>query len=855
MKINCLETAKKAYKDALDNEDIESTYKALNRHLQMTEKSGANLLEEMNNFSKELSEANERANKELLLQQLISTQAILDNLQREELFRKAGHTPQNSVIRSLMGKMTGTSWKVTRNRDNTYSRKLQAADGFYREFAKDIQGELTPLFTSKAGQSDLANALYEHKRGMPIDTPYGRLAAIVIKYQDRYYNKLRSVGIDINELDDRVAPTVHNASRILQLSRAEKKAALEKYAVPGSSGKMNAYGDPFYEFAFQRWNDTILPLVDHDKTFKARNTDPTNAKQLDAFQRAAFDNLVNKGKVSQQNTNFANKFKKSKVYHFKDGDSLVEYNNTFGNDSIQDAILNELSHGFGMIEVIKDWGVSPEATIDRTLKVLDENPVVNQRTGKAEEVRKLRNVMRAMISQPHDYEGTVASIGTSIRAAEAITKMGDVVIASVQDLYNISSVAKQAGRSRFATIPIAMKNLVVGLSDKDKEIVYKFVNTGISNKLGSLARFELNPFSPTSVKSQAVHWMFKLNMLERWDNGNRGYIASSVSQYFAEHRSMGWDDLSDHDKGIFDSYGITQYDWDVIRQSNVKIGSRNKQFITPDSVQEMPADVLIQSLKAQGVENPSAARIESYRDAVERKLSTYFRDRIEHAVVNPDAYDNSLPIFGGAIENPVIRAVVGVMSQFKKFGVAQFRRTVLPAMRDKGATNYAEMLYGGKSNWIGIGKMGVEMMALAYVVMSLKNLSKNLTPPDIDKTSTWVEMTKSAMGVLALGLQIDPKDLIGSTAKIAAGAGFSDIAKASKLAYYFGKETLAGRSYKNTKKAAYQLFRGTVPYNTFMTRWIWNHIFLNELEDSAYPGKRRKDLRQVKKNTGATQLF
>ncbi len=846
VKVNCLETAKKTYREQLDNESIESVYDALRRHAKNAENENANLVEAMNSFSKELSDVNERANKETMLQQLISLQSIADNLEREELFRKRGYTTDKSVPVSLMAKMTGTSEKAGRNRDNTYSRKMAMADAFYREFARDIQGPLTPLFLSKTGQAELAEAMYAHRRGTPIDSQYGEIAKIIIKYQDRFYDKARALGIDITELEDRIAPNIHDAGRMTSLTSAEKKAARELYP--------NA-GKPEYEFAFQKWNDFMLPLIDHDKVFKARNVDPNNKAQVMQFQRASFDNLVNKGKVSQKNVNFANKFKKSRVYHWLDGESLVAYNSEYGNNAIQDSFVRELAYGFGMLEVIRDWGVNPDVTIDRTLQVMDENPILKQRFDKQEEARKLKNVMRELTARIDDYQGTVPTISNSLKAFEVVTKLGSVLLTSVQDLYSIANVAKQAGRSRFVSYAMTITSPLRGINKKDLALIYKYTNTGISNKLGSTARFEVNPFAPTSANSQATHWAFKLNLLERYDNGNRAYIATSLSRYIADNRHMTWEMLKPKDKEMWESYNIGEDKWEVIRHSNVKIGGRKKEFITPDSVQEMPVDKILEVLKKQGVENPTPTRIQNFRDGIERDLVTYFRDRIDHAIIQPDAYDNSLPIFGGSLENPVMRAVMQNISQFKKFGVAQFRKSVLPILRENGARTKAEMLYGGKSNWKGIAWLMVENMALAYLVATLKNLSQGKTWPGLDKTDTWMKMIKSSLGVLGTGLQIDPKDLTGSLGKILAGPSVSDIGKLLKLGYYGVTETAKGKGYKNTKKSFYQFIKGNIPYNTFMTQWLMNHMFLDALEDSAYPGKRARDLRHLEQNTGAKQLF
>lgn len=844
VKVNCLETAKKNYKDKIDTSEIESVYDQLVRHGKMLENEQANVLSEMNNFAKELTDVNEKANKEQLLQQLIQAQSIIDSLQREEQFRKAGHKPQNSVFRSMQSKMAGTSWKVARAKDNTYDRQGQAIDGFCREFSNDIQGELTPLFTSKTGQADLANAMYEHRAGRPLDTPYGKLAAIVIKYQDRMYDKLRSVGVDITELEDRIAPNVHDAEKILQLSFAEKRLARQQY--PDA-------GDPYYEFALQRWNAKILPLVDQEKTFKARNVDPNDAKQVDAFQRHAFDNLVNKGKVSQKGVNFANKFKQSRVYHWKDGSSLVDYNNTFGNEAIQDSLIRELSNGFGMVEVMRDWGVNPEDTINKVLKVLDENPIVNQRTKKAKEEKKLQDIMRSMTNKEYADANAITNITNWLVTYESATKLGNALPASIGDLRNTSYVARGLGKNRLQVYSGVLKNFVVGMSDDEKKVLSQFVNNGISTKLGQVNRFYVNPYSPKSWHGQAMHWIYKLNLLERWDNANKGYVSSVVAQHLARNRKISWDKLTEKDQAIMQEYNIGKEDWELIRQSQVRIAGKG-EYITPDTIQDLSDDVVRESLVKQGVDNPSATRIQMYKDSIERKTTTFFRDRQQHAITSPDAVDKNMLTFGVTPDRVIAYNALRVALQFKHFGIALFRKSVLPVLRENGATTGMEMFFGGKSNWKGMGEMGAELMFLGYVGMSLKNLAFGQSPPALDKLSTWTKMVKSTLGALELAFNINLTDLQKSVGSLVTGPVGSDVQKAAMLATNYAKDRKSG-NYRKTKQSAYQLVKNGVPFNAILTKWMMNHFFLDGMEDWAYPGKRQKDLRQVQKDTGARQLF
>ena len=57
------------------------------------------------------------------------------------------------------------------------------------------------------------------------------------------------------------------------------------------------------------------------------------------------------------------------------------------------------------------------------------------------------------------------------------------------------------------------------------------------------------------------------------------------------------------------------------------------------------------------------------------------------------------------------------------------------------------------------------------------------------------------------------------------------------------------------QQSTYQLVKNGIPFNAIMTKNLVNHLFLNEMEEWAYPGKRKNDLRQIKKDTGATPLW
>lgn len=848
MKINCLETAKKAYRKDIDEQDIVALHDALATHAATAKNSVANLVDDMNKFSANLADAHELAVKRDLLQTVYKGQVIVDGLARIQDFVDAGHTVQNAVPRALEAKMVGTTWKVKGSGDNTYTRQGMATDKFYRDFAGDIQGELLPIFGSETGQVEIVQGMMDVMNGKAPKTMYEKMGAVFVKYQNMYHDAAKGVGIFISKLDNRVAPNIHNPEKILRMTRAEMKEARAKYPDAGNSA---------YEYAFQRWNEHTFPRLDKAKTFAERGVNFFDKKAIETFMREAFDNLVNKGKLTQDGVNISKKHQQERVLHWKDAQSLVEYNSKFGSGSIQESIVSELGRSFGLLEVMRDWSVNPLDGLRATLKTAEENPKFKQRLDKGKQDRKLENMLKSMISRDSHGSGRISSITTNLLTAETVTKLGMALPSSIADLHNTASVASRLGKNRLQVYAGVLKNLVAGLSEAERKDLSSMASNAMAAKLGQVTKMFINPFKPGSWRGQAVHWAWKLNLMERWDNANNDYIASVTAEHFGNLRNTSWGKLKPSQRDYFGEYNIGEHEWEAIRQSSVK--TKTGKFITPDSIHDVPNDKLKVILEGMGVKNPSDTRIQMFKDEIDRKMSTLFRNNQEYSITTPNPSDRSV-LPGSSVtaeNNPVLYNALRIGLQFKHFGVGLFRRTVLKTLRARGATTNFQAVnpFSGKFNWVGMGVMATELVTLQYAGMALKNLAVGLSPPDLTKPQVWKDMVKKSMGIMELAFQIDPKNPQASVGGLVMGAVGSDFTKMLQLGFNFSKETGEDMGYEKTAKSSYQLIKNLVPANTVMTRWLMNHFFLNQFEDWAAPGKRESDLQEMTDKTGARQIF
>lgn len=845
--INCLETALKKYGDKLNHDDIKGMYESLIKESERLQKEGADVLAKLNQYAENQIKSVKRAMLARELQALRRMQAVTNTLQAVHEFNKEGYG-QNSVINGIQSRLVGTKYRVQGARDNSYSRSIQFRDDFEGDLDRFLtENNLHPIYLSKGNQVDLAEAMLAAINDKPFDTPIGKLAKFFVEQQRKQLNNFRAQGVDIHARDDRIAPNIHDAATILKLSLAEKREA-----------KSQGLSD--YEFAFNRWNDFILDRINKDEVFAKRGIDVNDRDAIKEFQINAFDHLVNKGKSSTRGMNYANKLQAERIYHWKDAKSLVEYNEKYGSGTLQDSITRELSSGASKLAVIQDWGVEPFKTLDQTFDMLDKHPDYRMRANKDKERAKVRRWMESTLGLDGiDNNSTIANLETGLRTWEVITKLGNSMLRSTPDLRNTMKVAAEMGQNRFVTLGKVLKRFTVGLNKQEKVIFARYVHSAVKSKIGQITRYYVNPFQAKSIGARGLHYMYKLNLLGRWDNANRGTVVERAASMLAQGKNTPFEKVSKENREIFSLYNIGENEWDVMRQSAAKAGANGKLYITPELVQDVPNDVIEAALKKEGVKDINPLRIQAYKDTVERKFTTYFRDRQDFAINNPDAIDRDFLSFGIPKDRVLARSALRIATQFKSFGLAFWRRAVLTTLFDKGARNYTEALnmFSGRSNWLGITRMAIEIGVLTYIGDTLINLSLGLSPPSLKKPAEYERMLKNMLGVFDIALDINFKDPVRTLGQFVAGPGISDAFKVGQLGIYELQELKKHdpKTVKAINRLKYNIARSNIPFNTFATKWMWNHLFLDQWEDEVSPGKRRRDLNKIKENTGAQKLF
>lgn len=845
--IKCLETALKNFGNKLNHDDIKDVYDALTNESEKLQRRGDNVLAKLNAFAAQQIESAKRNILARKLQSLRRMQAMINTLQIVDNFRRDGYGT-DSVINGLQSRIVGSKYRVKGARDNTYSRVIQFSDDFEGDLDRFLtDNNLNALYLSTTNQVELAEAMLSTINDKPIDTPIGKLAKFFVDQQRKHLNNFRAQGVDIKPRTDRIAPNIHYTPTILKLSLNERRQA-------------RSQGISDYEFSFNRWNDFILDRIDKEDVFGKRGIDINDKDAIREFQINAFDHITNKGKSSQRGFNLATRYREQRVYTWKDAKSLVEYNEQFGSGSLQDSITRELSGSAARLAIFQDWGVDPFKTIDDLFDTLDNHPEYRLRDNKAQEREKVKRWMESVLGLNRSENNTLlADIETGLRTWEVVTKLGQAGLRSVPDLHATMKVAAQVGQPRFVTIGKVLKRLTIGFNEKEKIIFSRYVHSAIKSKIGQITRYYVNPFQSKSIGARGLHYMYKLNLLSRWDNANRGTVVEAVANMLAKGKNISFEKLSESNKKILNLYNIDGNDWEIIRQSSTKAGNFGKKYITPDLIQTSPDNIIEDVLKKQGVKKITSLRIQAYKDEVERKLTTYFRDRQDYAINNPDVIDNDLLSLGIPKDKAIARSALRIVTQFKSFGLSFWRKTVLTTLFEKGARNYTEALniFSGRANWPGVIRMGIEVGILTYISDVLVNLALGLSPPSLKKPAVYQKMLKNMLGIFDIALDINFQDPLRTLGQFVAGPSGSDLFKLATLSFYEAKELYHHdpKTIKAIKRAKFNLVKSNIPFNVFATKWMVNHLLLDHWEDEVSPGKRRRDLNKIKENTGAHKLF
>ncbi|WP_180138977.1 hypothetical protein [Acinetobacter sp. YH12043] len=709
----------------------------------------------------------------------------------------------------------------------SFDTKARAIASIYRgdlvDFYTNIKGGLG-IFTDKELVQKIVRERFNDSTGDPLAKKISDKMGEVFEGMRERFNR---AGGDIGKLDDWGLPQTHSLEKIVK------------------AGK-------------QAWVQKAEGLID---TSKYVHEDGTyySQQEIRELLEYSFDTLssngANKTEIGRQsfggNSKVTSRHSESRVLHFKDAESWMEYQAEFGGMPFVDLVeahINGLSKDIAMVE---NLGSSPKNAMRILMDAAEQKDWIKgidaDSTGKTR--KRAQTMFDEFSGQNTPQSEVLANLGLAYRSMNVASMLGGTTISSVTDQAMIAKTASIHGIAYRKTFG----ELISQLNPKNKEDRELAHSLGLATEemLGSIARWSDDGLTSVHGKSQKLarvssgiaSQVMRISGLNALTAASKvGFSKMLMEKYGRLSRTKAWADLDALDRELIEKTGLNERAWEVMRLADPVVDRKGNQLMSARSIYEIPDD----KLKPFG--DP-----QKVRDEVATQFQAHLLDEQGMAVVEAGLRERTW-MSAGQRKGTGMGELVKSMLQFKSFPAAFLMRHGSRAMAQDGVKGKAA--YGAS-----IFAMTTLLGALAVQLKELANGNDPSTMWDSDdpqKTMNfWTRSAVQGGGLSILGdILVAGTDTSGrSTSDFMVGPFGSD-AKAllgltvgNMTQYYENKDT-------NAANEAYKLLKNKIPaQNLWYTKAATNRLVFDELQDMIAPGYREKYLRKAEREHDRTRFW
>lgn len=348
---------------------------------------------------------------------------------------------------------------------------------------------------------------------------------------------------------------------------------------PHDQGRVRGKGDAS---ARDAWTQATLPLLDRSR-YLQEDGRPMSDAQVGAVLASAWEtiatggiNKIEPGKAGSAGAK-ANAGSESRQIHFKDADSYLAYMAEYGGGGMHEAMIGHVSGMARDIGLVERYGPNPEQQMRLQFdlaKVAD---------GK---------VKRSALLTPQAYWNTLSgfsgSLGetsnTSLAAVGQFTRnlntMGKLAGATISSLTDVPTYFITTGYNKLSYWD-AIKNIgkATGKETKDFLAMHGVIAESMISDLNRWSGDNINQ----SFSGRLANSTLKLSLMNAWTDTLRNAFALTHMNGLAKMAETDWARLTEYDRSRMTRKGITENDWNVIRQADLTEYNGQK-FLTPESI-------------------------------------------------------------------------------------------------------------------------------------------------------------------------------------------------------------------------------------------------------------------------------
>lgn len=703
---------------------------------------------------------------------------------------------------------------------------IQSIDSKARGIASIYRGELVDFYTNIKGglgiftDQELVQKIVRERFGENTGDALAKkisdkMGDVFETMRDRFNRN----GGDIGKLDNWGLPQTHN---------------LEKIAKAGK----------------EAWVNKAESLID-TRQYVHENGDYYSQQEIRSLLEYTYDTLssdgANKIEVGRQATGggtskVTNRHGESRVLHFKDAESWLEYQSEFGGMQFVDLVeahINGLSKDIAMVE---NLGSNPKTALkilmDAAARKDWEKGIEENQTKSS---RKRAQVMFDEFSGGNSPQSQVlANLGLAYRSMNVASMLGGTTIASLADQ---ATIAKNASVHN-VSYRKAFGGLIEQLNPANKEDRELAHSLGLATEemLGSIARWSDDGLTSTYGKSEKLArissgvatQVMRVSFLNALTSASKvGFTKLLMEKYGRLSRSKAWNDLDVQDRELLSNTGLDERAWQVFQLAEPVVDRKGNQLMSARSIYEIPDEKLT-----------SFGDPKQVKDQVASQLQAHLLDEQGMAVIEAGLRERTWMTVGakGTITGEVFKGLM----QFKSFSASFLMRQGSRAMAQEGLKGKAAYAI----------PLMVSMTLLGGLVVQLREILNGNDPQTIydsndpkKATSFFMRSLVAGGGLPVLGdILVAGTDTSGRDANsFVSGPLGSDFTSLLGLTvgnltqYNEGKDTNFGNE-------AFKFVKGKIPaQNLWYTKAAINRMFFDEVQDTIAPGYREKALRKAER--------
>lgn len=589
------------------------------------------------------------------------------------------------------------------------------------------------------------------------------------------------------------------------------------------------------------WKRTIAPLLDFEKM-------EIPANKVDEFLDSAYDAIESGVRLDQEVSdiqrafkgpgNIAKKDAASRVLEFKSPEAWLEYDQQFGNASLREGFLQDITRASRNTALMINLGTNPQAMLDRVVeKSARKYRGDAKKRARFTNPRQLQNMLDEVTGDINlTANHKTASVMRGFRAIQTMAKLGGAWVSALSDIGFMATNRMYQGRSMVESWGDAFSAAFEGMGGGDKRIMADLMGAGLEGQLGGFhARFNASDTLDGKL-SKAMATYFKLNLLGPWTDANKRGVTMMISRDLAMNADKAFADIPADLRRILGNYGFDARKWEVARRA-AQEAPDGRTYIMPGDIAEVRGSVFT------GLSN---AQQDALRNEVKTSLFALLSSEADFAVPSPGARERALLRQGyrpGTAAGEAIRFV----GQFKSFGVTALTKVMGRQVYGHGAKTLGQQMARGLGANMGMVNAIVMTTVMGYFVLQAKEMLKGRKPRPADpKTLVAAMMQGGGLGIYGDFLFGEANRFGGGTLETLAGPGIGtaaevvDLFQRARGVVQGGEEDLRGDVLRLTKS--------NIPFaNLFYVKGAMDYLIWYQLQEAINPGYLRRMERRIKR--------